>query len=94
MGQTKTATISAQNQWTGGVQVNGHGTLRASGTFGASVVTLQRSDDGGTTWVDTGDTVTTTGVYPFTDYTSQLYRAGVKTGQFDTEPLSLWIGGE
>lgn len=91
MGLAKSKSITDQNTFTDAVRITDHGTVRISGTW-AATVTLQRSDDEGSTWVDTGDTWTANGVYSFTDYTDQLYRAGVKTGGFTSGTIALWIG--
>jgi hypothetical protein len=65
--------------------------VRVSGTW-VGTVSLQRSEDGGTTWYDTGDTWTSNGVYSFTDYSNQYYRVGVKTGGYTSGTVGLWIG--
>lgn len=90
-GRATSINVTAQNTGTTALVIHNHGTVRISGTFVATV-SLQRSEDGGTTWKDTGDTWTTPGVYTFSDYTGQTYRAWVETGNFTSGTVCLWIG--
>ena len=88
---SKTAAITAQNTFTSAIGIKDHGTIRISGTFVATV-SLQRSEDEGSNWYDTGDTWTAAGVFPITDYTKRLYRVGVKTGDFTNGTVNIEIG--
>ena len=91
-GYSNTAAITAQNTFTSAIGIKDHGTIRISGTFVATV-SLQRSEDGGSNWYDTGDTWTAAGVFTFTDFTKRLYRAGVKTGDYTSGTVNIEIGG-
>ena len=75
-----TASITAQDSWSDGIDIKGSFDLSISGTFSATV-TVQRSFDGGSTWADV-DTFTgpteTYGVQPH----YAVYRVGVATGDY------------
>ena len=81
--------ITASGVYTDKVLIKAHGTVRISGTF-VGTVELQRSDDNGGSWVDTGDTWTAGGVFPFTDYTNKHYRIG--TSAYTSGTINLWLG--
>lgn len=77
------ATISAQNTFTDAVEFDTKIPFDLSITnASASTVTLQRSFDNGSTWVDvfSTDESVEKGVQNFTR--KQLWRAGVKTGDY------------
>ena len=79
--QVVTASIAAQNTFTSSVQLLGEFNLSISGSW-AGTVTLQRSFDGGTTWLDVATysaNVETAGDEPEKNV---LYRAGIKTGEY------------
>lgn len=77
-----TATIAAQNTFMTGFKLFGRHNLSISGTLAASTVTVQRSFDNGTTWLDV-DTYTapTQGVINEPE-PNVMWRAGIKTGQY------------
>lgn len=88
VGQTVSASIAAENTFTNTIRVTGVGTARSftvslTGTWVATV-TLQRSFDDGSSWID----VTTYTANTSTTYTDGLdnqdilYRIGVKTGAY------------
>ncbi|AIK68531.1 hypothetical protein Lo5R7ANS_61 [Mesorhizobium phage vB_MloP_Lo5R7ANS] len=74
--------ITAQNTFTTPVLIQGGNTfdVSVSGTFVATV-TLQRSKDGTTNWVDV-DTLTEPGEWTGDAGSAWFYRLGVKTGEF------------
>lgn len=89
-GQRVTATITAQNQFTGAIKVTGTGAQRPFTVIRSAVtpvitMTLQRSLESDTgPWVDV-TTYTTAGTVSFDDALSNQiawYRIGVKTGDF------------
>ena len=90
-GESVLASITAQNTYCTGIRIQQRGTLRISGTFSATV-SMQRSEDGGVTWVNTGDSWTAAGVYPFHDYTNRYFRAGVATGAFGSGTVNIELG--
>lgn len=101
-GIVKTVSATAEDTFTAAVKVEGSGTERTlsvaiSGTWSATVH-LQRSYDGGSTWVDYRSYTSNTEV-DVRDELSQTvhYRLGVKTGNFGsgTAVLTLtYAGGE
>lgn len=93
----RSAAIEAQNTFTTAMQVvrsNGNGcrefTISIWGTFSATV-TVQRSFDGGTTWLDVAQYTV-----PVEDFGSEptdaLYRIGVKTGEYTSGTVNVRIG--
>jgi hypothetical protein len=91
MGDFAARNVEAADLYTDGVVIKGHGTVRIGGTF-VGTVELQRSDDDGGSWYDTGDTWTAGGVYAITDYTNEQYRIG--TSAYTSGTIKLWIGSE
>lgn len=101
-GIVKTASAGAEDTFTAAVKVEGSGTERTlsvaiSGTW-SGTVHLQRSYDGGTTWVDYKSYTANTEA-DVRDELSQTvhYRLGIKTGNYGsgTAELSLtYAGGE
>ena len=89
-----TASISAQNTFTDALELFGHFNLSISGTF-VGTVTVQRSFDGGSTWVDVDTFTSTTETYGF-DPMQVHYRAGIKTGAYTsgTAVVSLYEDSE
>ncbi|MCK9597721.1 MAG: hypothetical protein M0R06_01695 [Sphaerochaeta sp.] len=81
--------VGASGVYTEKILIKTHGTVRISGTF-VGTVELQRSDDNGGSWVDTGDTWTAGGVFTFTDYTNKHYRIG--TSAYTSGTINLWLG--
>jgi hypothetical protein len=102
-GAVKSESIAGADSFTGSIKVEGSDaerrfSVRVSGTFTATV-TLQRSYDGGSTWVDvkTYTAPTATGGDAIDDGLAQTvyYRAGVKTGDYTsgTAAVSLTADG-
>lgn len=79
---TQTANLTAQNTYTSPLQVAKKSfNLSVSGTW-AGTLTLQRSFDGGTTWVDV-ETYTANTEKVGTDPEHKVfYRIGFKTGEY------------
>lgn len=73
-------TIGAQNTFSDSLPLVGHFNLSISGTFVATV-TVQRSFDSGSTWLDVDTFTAATETYGF-DPQQVYYRAGVKTGDY------------
>lgn len=97
IGQTVTASISAQNTFTSTISVTGTSTFRSFsisliGTWVATV-TLQRSFDDGSSWIDvttyTANTATT--YSDGLDNQTVLYRIGVKTGGYTSGTVSATL---
>lgn len=93
----KTRTITAENQWTGTLDLIGFFNYSAQGTYVATV-TLQRSFDG-STWEDVdSDTApfSLVGFEPLAPFKFSKptikYRIGVKTGDFTSGSISVRIG--
>ena len=81
MAETVTGLIDGEDQYTGALFVTSKlFNFSLWGTFVATVV-VQRSFDGGTTWLDV-DTFTAPTEEVGMEATGALYRAGVKTGAF------------
>lgn len=88
----KAAAITAENTFTDVLGVNaGHSfNLSIYETF-VAVVTLQRSFDGGTTWLDVkayGAPIEDRGFEP----EGALYRVGVKTGGYTSGTVNVRLG--
>ena len=75
-----TASVTAQDTWTDYLDVRGHFGLSISGTW-AGTVTVQRSFDGGSTWLDVDTFTANTETYGF-DPIRCRYRVGIKTGEY------------
>ena len=94
----KTKTITAENQWTGTLDLLGFFNYSGQGTFVATI-TLQRSFDEGVTWEDV-DTNTVAfslvGFEPMMPFKFSKphvkYRLGVKTGEFTSGSISVRLG--
>lgn len=99
-GDLKTKSVTAQNQWTDPVQVENAAAWGATGTGWVSTVTLQYCIPGnscsasGTDWVDTGDVLTSAGVYVIPEGAFLYYRVGVKTGGYTSGTVPVWIRGK
>lgn len=85
-----TATIDGANQFTDSIRLSGAFDLSISGTFTATV-TVQRSYDN-STWRDVD---TFTSPTEETGFQGEIayYRAGVKTGEFTSGPVSVSLAG-
>jgi hypothetical protein len=89
------ATITAQNTFTGWVNITGLFHITISGLTD-STVTMQRSEDGGTTPIDVQPFVPATGNGFFTDAMPAndfIWRIGVKTGDYGSDTVNVEIGG-
>lgn len=93
MSDYKTATITAQNEFTDAHEFNGEFNVSVSGTFVATV-TIQRSYNGGTTWNDVQDWIEPVEglARDAKDATGILYRAGVKTGDYTSGTINVRLG--
>lgn len=93
-----TKTITAANSFSDPLDVQGgHENVRGggfnvsvSGTFVATV-TLQRSFDGGTTWLDVATYTSPAEAVGF-EPEGCLYRIGVKTGDFVSGSINVRVG--
>lgn len=85
-----TATINGANQWTDSIRLSGAFDLSISGTFTATV-TVQRSYDN-SSWRDVD---TFTSPTEETGFQGEIawYRAGVKTSEFTSGPVSVSLAG-
>lgn len=75
------ASASAQNTFTSAVSLHGHYNVSVSGTFTATV-TLQRSFDDGTTWLDVKTYTAGAQEVGLEPEYGVVYRIGVKTGEY------------
>jgi len=76
-----TKSITAQNTFSEAAAMQGYFNLSLSGTWDATV-TVQRSYDSGSTWVDVKTFTANTEEVGYEPETGVLYRFGVKTGAF------------
>lgn len=88
--QAASASIAAANTFTSGVVVFGPFNLSISGSW-VGTVTLQRSFDNGTTWVDVG--TYTANIEDVGDEPEEgvAYRAGFKTGEYTSGTAEIRI---
>jgi hypothetical protein len=86
------ANITAQNTFTEPVRLEGYFNLSLSGTW-AATVTVQRSIDGATNWVDVDTFTAPTEDYGF-EPEFMYYRVGVKTGGFTSGTVVVRLGRE
>ena len=75
------ANITAQNTFSTATIITGYYNFSVSGTWVATV-TLQRSYDGGSTWVDLANFTSNVEDISLEPETGVYYRFGVKTGAF------------
>ena len=90
-GADETRAISAQNTFTTAVALFGPFSLSISGTW-VGTVTIQRSFDSGTTWLDVQNYTANfedTGNEP---RRTTLYRVGFKTGGYTSGTANVRIG--
>jgi len=97
----KTTTITAENQWTGTLDLIGFFNYSAQGTFEASV-TLQRSFNDLGTWSAWEDVDSNTEPFSLIGFEalapfkfskpSVRYRLGVKTGDFTSGSITARLG--
>ena len=76
-----TRTLTAENQFTDAVQLQGYFNLSISGTWVATI-TVQRSFDSGSTWYDVDTWTANTQEYGFEPEDKMQYRIGIKTGGY------------
>lgn len=85
-----TKAISAQNTFSDATRCRGFFNFSVWGTFVATV-TVQRSFDGGSTWLDV-DTFTAPTEEVGIEGEIAEYRAGVKTGDYTSGTVNVRIG--
>lgn len=86
-------TISAENEWTDVVRINGYFNLSIVGTLGGTKVTVQRRFSTTDAWRDVDVFTSATedwGMEPENAY----YRVGVKTGEYVGGPVDVRLGQE
>lgn len=90
-GELKSKAVTAQNQFTESLIMDGPGVVVIDDT-GSMVMTvsLQVSTDD-STWVDTGDTWTAEGVDTLADGCGLYFRLGVKTGGFTSGTATVHL---
>ena len=79
--KAQSRTITAENQFTDGVELVGYFNLSISGTW-AGTVTAQRSFDKGSTWHDVRTWTANTEEYGLEPEGGVYYRAGIKAGGY------------
>jgi hypothetical protein len=84
--------IDAENTFTDPQRLEGYFNLSLSGTW-AATVTVQRSVDGSTNWVDVDAFTVPTEEYGF-EPEFMWYRVGVKTGAFTSGTVVVRLGRE
>lgn len=77
----RTRSITAENLFTDAAEIVGYFNISISGTW-TGTVTVQRSFDGGSTWLDIATWSENTEEYGFEPERDVWYRAGIKTGEF------------
>ena len=80
--QSATAAITAQNTFTGAIQLHGQFNFSLRGTFSATI-TVQRSYDN-STWHDVEEFTAEVERVGFEPESNVWYRAGVKTGDYNS----------
>lgn len=87
-----TATLSAENTFCAGVNIQGEASLLTSGTW-SGTLTMQVSFDGGTTWVDVPSGSFTSNVdRRFKEPAARVqYRVGFKTGGYTSGDATVTI---
>jgi hypothetical protein len=98
MAINQTAAITTANSWTTSIYLIGWFNISvytpsgAVGTLGGTTVTVQRSFNNGTTWLDVKQYTATAEEYGF-EPEGATYRVGVKTAQY-TAAVNVRIGTE
>ena len=92
MAERTSKAISAENTWTDPVYIEGYFNLSISGTFSATV-TVQRSYDKGSNWVDV-DSFTAPAEEVGFDPEYCKYRIGCKSGEYSSGTVNIRIGHE
>lgn len=75
--------IASENLFTDAAEIHGYFNISISGTW-AGTVTVQRSFDSGSTWFDVATWTDNTQEYGFEPERDVQYRAGIKTGDFES----------
>ncbi len=78
----KIRTITASNQFTDPAELKGYFNVSISGNFVATI-TVQRSFDSGSTWLDVQSWTSRTEEYGFEPEDKVQYRIGAKDGDFN-----------
>lgn len=90
---TVTGSISAENTWTSNLYVENAGeTLIAAAeslNWGSTVVYIRKTYDNGSTWVDVGYLSDNSSTEIAENNGDVYYHIGVKTGDYDTGPISV-----
>lgn len=86
----KTRSITAENQFTDAAEIVGFFNISISNTW-SGTVTVQRSFDSGSTWYDVATWKVNTQEYGFECERGVQYRAGIKTGEFDSGQADVRI---
>ena len=84
----QSAVISAENNFTDECSIRGDFTISVTSP-GLTVVTLQRSFDEGSTWLDVESFTEQTETNARELIAGMLYRLGVKTGDFNTTSVTV-----
>lgn len=87
---SETKTITAENQFTKRVFLNGTFQVDITG-LSDSTVTLQRTRDGGDTWIDVQSFTEDVFYRGEVGNTQCQYRLGVKTGDFGTDDPIVFL---
>ena len=92
MATIATATITGDDSFTTEAYLEGYFNLSISGTFSATV-TVQRSFDKGSTWLDIDSFTSATEEVGFEPETVK-YRVGVKSGDYTSGSIVVRLGHE
>ena len=88
-----TKTISAADEWTDVVRMNGFFNLSISGTLGGTIVTVQRRFSTTDTWKDVDTFTVATEEYGM-EPENAYYRVGVNAGEYVAGPVEVRFGQE
>ena len=84
------ATITAENQWTVGINLQGIFNISVGGSGWVATVTFQRSFDNQVTWNDISTFTTSTEDFGTVASESDVYcRLGSKTGEFTSGSIPV-----
>jgi len=78
-----TKSVTGENQFSDGVSMVGYFNFSISGIW-AGTVTLQRSFDGGSTWLDVDTRIANIEEFGIEPERGIQYRAGIKTGAYSS----------
>lgn len=91
-GESELLAISAQNTFTPTLEMRGYFNVSVwASTFDATV-TLQRSFDSGTTWLDVSEFTANDEMVGHEPEKDVIYRIGVKTGDYGVNTVNVRIG--